>query len=146
MRTINYIVIHSTATRENERLTESMLEESHRALGREGCGYHFYVRRDGNVVAMCPLHRAGVHAVGYNAYSIGIAYEGGLDCNGNPCDTRTERQKYSLQMLISSLLTDYPDAQVCGHRDLSPDIAQKEHLTPQEWEMLCPCFDVETSL
>ncbi|WP_239063867.1 N-acetylmuramoyl-L-alanine amidase, partial [Bacteroides sp. 51] len=52
MRRIDLIVIHCTATRENERLSEESLDEYHRALGYGGCGYHYYIRRDGNIVEM----------------------------------------------------------------------------------------------
>lgn len=60
----------------------------------------------------------GAHANHYNAHSIGICYEGGLDANGNPADTRTEAQKRSMLELLKSLCLDYPDAEVIGHRDL----------------------------
>ena len=69
-------------------------------------------------------------ATGYNAHSIGICYEGGLDIRGRPCDTRTSEQKDTLQKLLIRLKEDYPEARVVGHRDL-PGV-QKD----------CPCYDV----
>ena len=54
----------------------------------------------------------GAHANHYNAHSIGICYEGGLDANGNPADTRTEAQKRNMLELLKSLRLDYPDAEV----------------------------------
>ena len=63
--------------------------------------------------------------------SIGICYEGGLDANGRPADTRTPAQKASLKDLLKSLCTDYPDAEILGHRDL-PGVHKE-----------CPCFDVK---
>lgn len=146
MRRINLIVIHCTGTREDRRLTESMLEEYHRWLGFDGCGYHYYIRRDGRVIPMRPLGKAGAHARGYNSFSIGIAYEGGLDSLGNPADTRTSFQRVSLQWLVSSLLQDFPDSKVVGHRDLSPDLNGNGVIEPEEWIKQCPCFDVKTAL
>jgi len=146
MRKINLIVIHCTATRESQRLSEEELDKYHRSLGYDQCGYHFYVRMDGNVIAMRPLVKAGAHVRGYNSHSIGIAYEGGLDFLGNPKDTRTVNQRNSLQLLVSSLKGDYPFAKVLGHRDLSPDVDGNGRIDPHEWLKQCPCFDVRTDL
>ena len=146
MRKIDLIVIHCTATREDQRFTEMMLEECHRARGFNECGYHFYVRRDGHIVTMRPLKKAGAHAKGYNAHSIGIAYEGGLDKLGNPADTRTSWQRHSIRVLVKALLMDYPDARVVGHRDLSPDKNGDGKITPEEWMKQCPCFEIKTLL
>ena len=57
-----------------------------------------------------PLERIGAHTRGFNKESIGICYEGGLDCKGHPKDTRTEWQKHSMRVLILTLLKDYPAA------------------------------------
>lgn len=145
-RRIDLIVIHCTATRESGCLTEKMLDDYHRSLGYNGCGYHFYVRRDGNIIPMRAVEKIGAHVSGYNTHSIGIAYEGGLDAHGNPKDTRTVLQRRSLQVLVASLLVEFPGARVVGHRDLSPDRNGDGRITPDEWVKECPCFDVETEL
>ena len=146
MRRIDLIVIHCTGTREGQRLSEEELDKFHRSLGYSECGYHFYVRRDGNIIAMRPLHKVGAHVRGYNSFSIGVAYEGGLDSLGNPKDTRTFHQRISLQSLVSSLKQDFPDAKVVGHRDLSPDLNGDGVIQPHEWLKSCPCFDVKSAL
>jgi N-acetylmuramoyl-L-alanine amidase len=146
MRRIDLIVIHCTATRQDRGLSEEELEWYHRSLGYSECGYHFYVRRDGLIVSMRALEKAGAHARGYNSHSIGIAYEGGLNSSGLPCDTRTPDQRNSLQSLVSSLLRDFPGARVVGHRDLSPDLDGDGEISSSEWTKICPCFDVKTAL
>lgn len=75
--------------------------------------------------------------------SIGICYEGGLDCKGHPKDTRTEWQKHSMRVLILTLLKDYPGCRICGHRDLSPDLNGNGEIEPEEWIKACPCFNAE---
>ena len=50
MRTIDHIVIHCSATREDRSLTVAELEENHRCRGFRGIGYHYYIHRDGTVV------------------------------------------------------------------------------------------------
>lgn len=60
----------------------------------------------------------GMHARHYNAHSIGICYEGGLDEKGCAADTRTPAQRAALIALLRSLKTDYPDAEIMGHCEL----------------------------
>ena len=122
MRSINLIVIHCSATREDKSFTEYDLDVCHRRRGFNGTGYHFYIRKNGDIKSTRPIEKIGAHVRGFNSESIGICYEGGLDCEGQPKDTRTEWQKHSLRVLILTLLRDYPGCRVCGHRDLSPDL------------------------
>ena len=122
MRSINLIVIHCSATREDKSFTEYDLD----------------------IKSTRPIEKIGAHVRGFNSESIGICYEGGLDCEGQPKDTRTEWQKHSLRVLILTLLRDYPGCRVCGHRDLSPDLNGNGEIEPEEWIKACPCFDAET--
>ncbi len=92
MRKIDLIVIHCSATRKDRSLTPDDLETMHRRRGFNGTGYHYYIRKDGTVHLIRPIDRIGAHARGFNAQSIGICYEGGLDCRGCPADTRTRAQ------------------------------------------------------
>ena len=92
MRQINLLIIHCSATKENHPFTIQALETSHRKRGFNGIGYHYYIRQSGEVINTRPLSRIGAHAKGYNRNSIGICYEGGLDKDGKPKDTRTPEQ------------------------------------------------------
>ena len=146
MREINLIVVHCSATRADRDFTENDLEVCHRRRGFNGTGYHFYIRKNGDIKNTRPLEKPGAHALGYNAHSIGICYEGGLDVRYRPADTRTEWQKHSLRVLIRTLLMDYPGCRVCGHRDLSPDRNGDGRISPEEWVKECPCFEVTSKL
>ena len=77
-------------------------------------GYHYSLRRMGGL-SLPSRKRVGAHARHYNAHSIGICYEGGLDEKGKPADTRTPAQKASLEDLLYSC----PRLSRCeiGHRD-----------------------------
>lgn len=143
MRRIDLIVIHCSATREDHPFTEHDLDTAHRLRGFDGIGYHFYVRRNGDIKSTRAVERVGAHARGYNAHSIGICYEGGLDSHGLAKDTRTEWQRHSLRVLVRALMMDYPEARVVGHRDLSPDVNGNGEVEPMEWTKECPCFEVE---
>lgn len=143
MRKINLIVIHCSATRCDRNYTEQELTADHLRRGFSEAGYHFYIRKNGDIKTLRPLEKAGAHARGYNAHSIGICYEGGLDSHGIARDTRTEWQRHSLRVLVRTLLLDYPGAKVVGHRDLSPDLNHDGEIEPMEWTKQCPCFEVK---
>ena len=129
-RKIDLIVVHCSATRCNRPFALEAVIACHKARGFATIGYHYYVTRDGVVHAGRPLYTVGAHATGYNAYSIGICYEGGLDIRGRPSDTRTPEQKDTLRKLLERLKEDYPEARVVGHRDL-PNVKKE-----------CPCYEV----
>ena len=77
MRKINLIVLHCSATRETMEYTPEQLERDHKARGFFSAGYNYYIRRSGEVVPMRPPEQIPAHAKGYNAFSLGICYEGG---------------------------------------------------------------------
>lgn len=78
MRTINLIVIHCSATRADRDFTEDDLEVCHRRRGFNGTGYHFYIRKNGDIKTTREIERIGAHAKGHNQNSIGICYEADL--------------------------------------------------------------------
>lgn len=143
-RKINLIVIHCSATREDRNFTEYDLETCHRRRGFNGTGYHYYIRKNGAVIATRVIERIGAHAKGFNEHSIGICYEGGLDSRGQPKDTRTVMQKHAMEELINSLLAQFPRCRVCGHRDLSLDKNGNGEIEPEEWIKECPCYSVDS--
>mgnify|MGYP000313229963 FL=1 len=98
------------------------------AANMRDIGYHFYITRDGEIHRGRALEKVGAHCRNHNTHSIGICYEGGLDANGKPKDTRTVNQKGSLLALLRELRRQFPKALIVGHHDLNP---MKE----------CPCFD-----
>ena len=71
----------------------------------------------------------GVPTDGGSKDSLGVCYEGGLDKQGTPDDTRTPLQKRALLRLLRRLKKAHPDARILGHRDL-PNVHKA-----------CPCFD-----
>ena len=84
----------------------------------KGVGYHYYIEKDGQVFQTRDEAEIGIHARHYNAHSIGICYEGGLDEKGKATDTRTPAQRAALIALLRSLKVDYPDAEILGHCEL----------------------------
>lgn len=131
-REINLLVVHCSNTRVDHDFPVEALHRSHIARGFAGIGYHFYITRDGEIHLCRSVHQVGAHATGWNDQSLGICYEGGLDENGQPADTRTLAQKCALLDLLRQLRKDYPRARILGHYQLSPYIHKS-----------CPSFDAK---
>ena len=124
---VKLLVVHCSATRcDREFSVEKLIATGKARFGQPS--YHYYVRRNGDIVPILPETVRGVHARGYNRCSLGICYEGGLDPQGRKVDTRTPAQKHALFELLKSLHQDYPRARIIGHREL-PHVAKE-----------CPCF------
>ena len=99
----------------------AQIDTWHRQRGFHlGIGYHYVIRRDGSIEKGRPEWLIGAHCKNYNAHSIGICYEGGLDIRGDPADTRTEAQKTAMRQLLEDLHKRYPHALILGHHDLNP--------------------------
>jgi N-acetyl-anhydromuramyl-L-alanine amidase AmpD len=134
-QSVQYLIVHCSATRVTKDYTEEQLLKDHKARGFRTVGYHFYIRKSGVVTPFRKLLEVGAHCRPWNRCSIGICYEGGLDANGKPADTRTPEQAEALAALLIRLHKTFPRAKIRGHRDM-PNTVPKS----------CPCFDVQASL
>lgn len=130
MREVKYLVVHCSATRCNRDYTAEQLLRDHKARGFRTVGYHFYIRRSGVITQHRRLLEVGAHCRPWNRCSIGICYEGGLDAEGHPADTRTPEQYEQLMLLLMKLKKLFPEARIRGHRDMPGSIPKA-----------CPCFD-----
>ena len=129
MRVISFFIIHCSAVRPWQQSSVEDIDRWHRARGwKNGCGYHYVIRRDGTVETGRPLEMIGAHCQNRNRHSIGICYEGGLDIEGRPADTRTDAQKQAMRTLLEALHAQFPKALVMGHNVFNPMKA-------------CPCSD-----
>lgn len=131
MRTITLIVVHCSAVRPGQRSSAADIDLWHKQRGWKGIGYHYVVRRNGTIELGRPIEEIGAHCYPHNRHSIGICYEGGLDANGVPDDTRSLEQKRAMRQLLEELHGRFPKALIVGHRDLCPGRD-------------CPCYDCIT--
>ena len=150
-RRIDYIAVHCTATPEGRSLTVDQIRTQHKAQGWSDIGYHYIIYRDGTVHAGRNVDISGAHVSGYNSYSIGVAYVGGLENRPGVAyaqlkakDTRTVAQKASLLALLVDLRKLYPHAVIQGHRDFSPDKNGDGIISADEWIKECPSFEAKT--
>ena len=129
MREIREIIVHCSATKAGQDFRAADIDRWHRDRGWKGIGYHYVVDIYGTIETGRALIEQGAHCTGHNRHSLGICYIGGLDEDGQPCDTRTAAQKASLLHLIRALKTQFPQAKVYGHRDFA--------------NKACPCFNAK---
>lgn len=136
-RPISLIVIHCAATPNGRRTTVEDVDAWHRDRGFKraqdfrkrqnpgltSIGYHFLIYINGAIATGRHLDEIGAHAAGYNQKSIGVCLAG--------TDAFTPAQWVTLRGNVSALMELYPDAKVCGHRDL-PNV-----------QKLCPGFSVD---
>lgn len=127
MRTITLLIIHCSAVRPNQTSSAAQIDQWHKKRGWKCIGYHYVIRRDGSIERGRPESMVGAHCLNHNQHSIGICYEGGLDANGKPADTRTPEQKASMRALLVKLKQSYPRALIMGHNVFA--------------NKACPCFD-----
>ena len=131
LKVVKYLVVHCVANPCNKPFSvESLINCGKAKYGQ--CSYHWYVRRNGDIIPLLSESVQGIHVKGYNWCSLGIVYEGGLDEQGQPADTRTEAQKHSLYELLKDLTRDYPDARILGHCEF-PRVSKR-----------CPCYTPST--
>lgn len=116
---VEYLVVHTQGAPGNEDGSAAGIHAYHKkpkaqgGRGWAGIGYHFVVRKNGQVERGRPLDRQGAHVQGYNRASVGICCSG----NGDLADL-TAQQKGSLRDLVRDLRSEFVASTVQGHRPL----------------------------
>jgi len=134
MRTLDKIVIHCSATPPTMDIGVKEIRSWHVNERKwRDIGYHFVVRRDGEVQLGRPIEMQGAHARGHNKTSVGVCWVGGVDKDMNPENNMTKEQEAELWCTVQNLMLTYGinKDQVVGHRDL-PGVTKA-----------CPSFDVK---
>jgi len=128
MRLVKEIIVHCSATREEQQVSVDTIRDWHLAKGWNDIGYHFYIDLDGTINKGRDIDKMGAHCKGHNRNSIGICYCGGVETDGKtPKDTRTQEQKDSLLNVLKTLKAMYPEAVIYSHNEFA--------------NKACPSFD-----
>lgn len=131
-----FITVHCSATTPAMNVGVDEIRRMHIKRGWRDCGYHFVIKRDGEVQPGRPLDQKGAHVYGHNRENIGICLSGGVDSNFKSEDNFTDLQFDALRYLITELCGKYgiEESNILGHRDW-PGVTKD-----------CPCFDVQDKL
>ena len=129
---IKYGVIHCADTPDGMDIGAKEINEWHIARGWAAIGYHFVIRRNGQVEKGRDidgdgdvLDEQGAHVAGYNRNSIGVCLVGGM---GGFNFTRAQME--ALDTLIDDIDHVVAGIEWLGHCDM-PDV-----------QKTCPNFDV----
>ena len=122
MRRINKHIVHCS---DSEYGDVSEIRKWHLANGWSDVGYHFVIRRDGEVEVGRMLEKVGAHVKGENHDSIGTCLIGRKEF--------TEAQFKSLRRLDESLKKVFVGIETFGHKDFTD-------------KKTCPNFDVHDIL
>lgn len=131
-RIIDKIVIHCSATKPSQDFGYQHIYKMHINRGFSDIGYHYIIKRDGELQPGRDENKPGAHVAGHNLNSIGICLIGGVNEKMKAENNFTEAQWATLEPLVANLLTNHPHAEVLGHRDF-PGVKKD-----------CPCFDVRS--
>ncbi len=129
MRHITKVIIHCAATKPSMDIGASDIKKWHLDRGWKDIGYHYVIRRNGDIENGIGVALAGSHTKGHNASSIGICLVGGINNKGEPENNFTKPQWATLERLVRILKVDFPHATVHGHREFAAKA--------------CPSFDVQ---
>lgn len=130
MRKIDEIIIHCSATREDDDIDAATIREWHLQKGWRDIGYHYIVRLDGEVELGRPLDEIGAHVKSRNKTTVGICYIGGVDEDLKPKDTMTNQQETSVRDLIMALRFVFnANLKISGHNEYA--------------NKACPSFNVQ---
>ena len=104
----NYIILHHCAG--NGDVTS--VHKLHIKQDFAGIGYHYYIRKDGNIYTGRPIGTIGAHCPNYNSKSVGVCFEGNFE-NEKMCEV----QKKAGAELVKYLKDIYKSAEVLRHKD-----------------------------
>ena len=115
----SFITVHCSATPPKQDVDVAEIRRWHKKKGWRDVGYHFVIRRNGDVQLGRPLSQTGAHVKGHNRGNIGVCMVGGCNTELQPEDNFTLAQRKALFGLMAALQEQFliSDENVKGHKD-----------------------------
>ncbi|PMG37697.1 N-acetylmuramoyl-L-alanine amidase [Vibrio splendidus] len=115
----SFITVHCSATPPKQDVDVAEIRRWHKKKGWRDVGYHFVIRRNGDVELGRPLSQTGAHVKGHNKGNIGVCMVGGCNTELQPEDNFTLAQRKALFGLVAALQEQFliSDESVKGHKD-----------------------------
>ena len=112
----------------------------HQRQGWWGIGYHYYIRKNGEIWRGRPEKWVGSHAGSsnnYNTHSIGICWEGNFEQ-----EEMTDAQVESGRWLIEDIENRYDIVEILGHRDIAKTACPGKNFRWDDLFAPAPDYDV----
>lgn len=104
------IVLHHAAA---ETASATDIDHIHKGNGWSGIGYHYYVRKSGEIHRGRPEWAEGAHTLNHNGHTIGICAEGNYEVE----EDMPDEQLVALRELVAMLREKYPGIDVKRHKN-----------------------------
>jgi N-acetylmuramoyl-L-alanine amidase len=124
MDRVDFLVVHGFDTPAPEKVGAADIRHRHRSQGWRDIGYHYVIRRSGEIEFGRDDWKPGAHEPRVNRRSLGVCLVGSAPYPGE--------QLAGLRRLLARLKISLPDAEVIGHGDV-PNVRKA-----------CPGFDVRS--
>lgn len=135
MRKISSIIIHCSYTMPSMDIGVAEITDWHVNDNLwSDIGYHYVIRRNGEIEAGRDESVVGAHAKGMNKNSLGVCLVGGRGEDGGNENNFTQDQFHALAGLLGDLCWQHDDPDILGHYDV-PNSGKT-----------CPNFDVQKFL
>ena len=117
--TYSFITVHCSTTPPKQDVDVAEIRRWHKKKGWREVGYHFVIRRNGDVQLGRPLSQTGAHVKGHNKGNIGGCMIGGCNTVLQPEDNSTLAQRKALFGLMAALQEQFliSDEKVKRHKD-----------------------------
>lgn len=111
------LIIHHTGGTNADPLADTShhtfkdVDSYHKSLGWGGCGYHYFIEKDGKVTQGRKDSEEGAHTIGQNTSSLGICLAGNFDLT-----LPTQAQEDALRDLLKQKTKEHNISQILPHR------------------------------
>jgi len=131
MRLVNKVIIHQSASNNSSHDDINVIRSWHKERGFNDVGYHYFIKKNGEVQIGRSEESVGAHCKGHNFDSIGICLSG--------LGEKTTDQLDSLEVLLIDICSrhDLEKKDILGHKDLAatecPGFNLHGWLATREW-------------
>jgi len=122
---IIHLIVHCSDTDNNKYLNASDIHKMHINFGWDGIGYHKVICRCGKIENGRPEYWVGAHVKGKNEISLGVCLIGR--------DKFTKKQFISLEKVLKSWKSLYPNANIIGHCDTGDTLKTCPNFNVTDW-------------
>lgn len=135
---VKYIIWHTAAHGVKDKdydTTVAEIDKWHKERGWSGIGYHYVIRKSGEVCKGRNEDLVGAQVAGLNSKSIGICFSG----HGDITDHTDEQRKSGIK-LTKELMDKYniPVENVLGHREINKLVEKKILAEAYKTTKSCP--------